>query len=40
MKRVISEIVFGIVHGQPYEKFQKLPHIPYEFSLLVIGLVN
>jgi hypothetical protein len=31
MKRVISEIVFGMVHGQPYKEFKRLPHIPYQF---------
>jgi hypothetical protein len=25
---VISEIIFGMVHGWPYEGFQKIPHIP------------
>ncbi len=25
---VISEIVFGMVHGRPYKEFQKNPHIP------------
>jgi hypothetical protein len=23
---IISEIVFGMVHGWPYKKFQKIPH--------------
>jgi hypothetical protein len=25
---IISEIVFWIVHGRPYEGFQKIPNIP------------
>jgi hypothetical protein len=30
---VISEIVYGMVHGQPYKQFQKIPHI-----LLITGI--
>jgi hypothetical protein len=30
---VISEIVFGMVHGRPYNEFQKVPI--YQFRLLV-----
>jgi hypothetical protein len=30
---VIFEIVFGIVHGRPYNEFQKVPI--YQFQLLV-----
>jgi len=25
---VISKIVFGMLHGQPYKGFQKISHIP------------
>jgi hypothetical protein len=25
---VFFKIVFGMVHGWPYEGFQKIPHIP------------
>jgi len=25
---VIFEIFFGMVHGQPYEGYQKSPHVP------------
>jgi hypothetical protein len=32
---VIFLIVFGMVHGRPYEGFQKIPL--YQFWLLVIG---
>jgi hypothetical protein len=34
---VISEIVIGIVHGQPYKGFQKNPPI-YQIRLLVTGI--
>jgi hypothetical protein len=29
---VIFEIVFGMVHQQPYEGFQKIPHIPVSIT--------
>ncbi len=25
---VISEIVFGMVHGRPYKGFETIPHVP------------
>jgi hypothetical protein len=25
---IISEMIFGMVHGQPYKGFPKFPHIP------------
>jgi hypothetical protein len=28
MEVIIFVIVFGMVHGWPYEGFQKLPHTP------------
>jgi hypothetical protein len=33
---VISKIVFGMVHGRPYGRFQKSPI--YQFQLLIIGI--
>jgi hypothetical protein len=27
---IVSEIVFGIVHGEPYDKSQKITHV-YQF---------
>ncbi len=43
-EEVIFEIVFGMVHGWPYERFQKIPHIPVfiiyylSLKLLIIGI--
>jgi hypothetical protein len=35
---VVSEIVIGIVHGQPYKGFHKNPPYTYQFRLLVTGI--
>jgi hypothetical protein len=35
---VISEIVFGMVHGQPYEGFQKISI--YQFRFLIVGILH
>ncbi len=35
-QEVISKIAFGIVHGQSYKGFQKLPHM--QLQLLVIRI--
>jgi hypothetical protein len=37
MRSFISEIVFGMVHGQPYKGFQKKTPI-YQFQLLIIEI--
>lgn len=30
-KIIVSEIVFGTVHGEPYDKSQKITHVYYQF---------
>jgi hypothetical protein len=35
---IISEIVFGMVHGCPYKGFPKNPPI-YPFPLLITGII-
>jgi hypothetical protein len=42
---VISEIVFGMIHGRPSQGFQKLlkdsqKSLAYQFRLLVTGIIT